>query len=151
MKKVLFTILLVLVMAATVAPARAAQWSYVFVTFTGYSSEVPGATTFELFIQYQVSGTKVNIQGTLLALGGNPPVALTGSIDIEQDGTIDSFNLTGNISNFYYSNTYDFDFNINTSKAKVTMTDTYATAYGGTTTNTNVFEGTWDFRSCPNG
>ena len=50
MKKTLMIIVLALVMAATVAPARSAQWRYIFVTFTGYSSELPGATTFELFI-----------------------------------------------------------------------------------------------------
>ena len=149
MKKTLMIIVLALVMAATVAPARSAQWRYIFVTFTGYSSELPGATTFELFIQYQASGTKVNIQGTLLALGGNPPVALTGSGDIEQDGTVESFNLTGNMQNVYFSNTYDFDFNIKTSQANVTLTDTHATAYGGTKTNTYVFYGTWVLQSCP--
>jgi hypothetical protein len=149
MKKALFTILLVLAVAVTVAPARGAGSNYVFVTFTGYSSEVQGATTFELFIQYQASSTKVNIQGTLLALGGNPPVALTGSGDIEQDGTVESFNLTGNMQNVYFSNTYDFDFNIKTSQANVTLTDTHATAYGGTKTNTYVFYGTWVLQSCP--
>ena len=149
MKKALFTILLVLAVAATVAPVRGAQWNYVFVTFTGYCSGNGGERTFEVFIQYQASGTKVNIQGTLLALGSNPPVALTGSGDIEQDGTVESFNLTGNIQNFYYSNTYDFDFNIKTSQAKVTLTDSYATAYGDTKTNTYVCEGTWVLQSCP--
>ena len=149
MKKTLMIIVLVLVMVATVAPARSAQWRYIFVTFTGYSSELPGATTFELFLQYQISDTSVNIQGTLLALGGNPPVALTGSGDIEQDGTVESFNLTGNKQDVYFSNTYDFDFNIKTSQANVTMTDTYATAYGGTKTNTYDFVGTWVLQSCP--
>ena len=149
MKKTLMVILLVLVMAATVAPARSAQWRYIFVTFTGYNSEVQGATTFELFIQYQISDTSVNIQGTLLALGGNPPVALTGSGDIEQDGTVESFNLTGNMQDVFLSNTYDFDFNIKTSQANVTLTDTYSTAYGGTKTNTYVFYGTWVLQSCP--
>jgi hypothetical protein len=148
MKKALFPILLVLVMAATVAPARGAGSSYVFVTFTGQSSQLP-ETTFELFLQYQITGTNVNIQSTLLALGGNPPVALTGSGDIEQDGTIESFNLTGNNQNPYYVHTYDFEFNIKTNQAKVTLTDITATAYGGTTTNTYVFEGTWVLQSCP--
>ena len=126
----------------------AAQWDYVFVTFTGYSSDVPGPTTFELFIQYQGSGTKVNIQATLLALGGNPPVALTGSGDIESDGTIHSFNLTGSTSTWYSSHTYDFDFNIVSKDAKVTTTGSYSSAYGNTITNTYVFEGTWVIQGC---
>jgi hypothetical protein len=148
MKKALFTILLVLVMAVTVAPARGAQWENVFVTFTGSSANSP-TTTFELFIQYQGSGTKVNIKGTLLALGDNPPVALTGSGDIESDGTVDSFNLTGSTNTWYSSHTYDFDFNIVSKNAKVTTTGSYSSAYGNTITNTYVLEGTWDLQSCP--
>jgi len=152
MKKALFIIVLVLVMAATVAPARSVEWNYVFVTFVGSNSDY-GEQTFRLFLEYEgSSGTHLNIKGTLLAFEqgwDNPPAILTGSADIEPDGTVDSFNVTGSTSNFYYSYTYDFDFIIHSGNAKVTMTFTQPVAFGGTTTTDYVFEGTWDLRSCP--
>jgi hypothetical protein len=153
MKKALFTMVVALVMAVTAAPARSAQWNYVFVTFTGYASGVSGAQTFRLFLQYDVSsGTQIDIKGTLLAFDtwGNPPAKLTGSGDIESDGTIDSFNVTGATSDYYQSYTYDFDFNINSKDAKVTMTFTQPKAFGGTTTTDYVFYGTWNLVGLPN-
>lgn len=148
MKKVLFMIVLVLAMAATVAPARGAQ--YIFVTFSGWSSDVGGEQTFRLFLEYEASSdTQVDIKGTLLAFDtwANPPAKLTGSADIESDGTVDSFNVTGGTSNFYTSYTYDFDFNINPKTATVTVTYTYPKAFGGTTTKDYAFEGTWVIQS----
>ena len=146
MKKALFMIVLVLAMAATVATAQSAQ--YVFVTFLG-SNDVAGEQTFRLFLEHESSGTQVNIKGTLLAFDtwGNPPAKLTGSGDIESDGTVDSFNVTGGTSNFYETYTYDFDFDINTKNAKVTITYTTPKAFGGTTTTDYVFEGTWVIQS----
>jgi hypothetical protein len=153
MKKALFTIVLALVMAATAAPARSAQWNYVFVTFTGYSNGAE-TQTFRLFLEYDVSsGTQIDIKGTLLGLGTwqAPPANLTGSGDIESDGTIDSFNVTGGTSGYYQSYTYDFDFNINSKDAKVTVTNTQPNVYGGGSTTTDfVFEGTWNLVGLPN-
>ena len=150
MKKALFIIVLVLVMAATVAPARSAQWDYVYITFTGYTSE-GGESTFNLLLEYEVSsGTKLNIRGTLLIFeqGSIPPIVLAGSGDIEPDGTIESFNVTGNssCSQLYY--TFDFNFIMDSKNANVTMTYSYPSAFGGTVTENYVYEGTWVFRSC---
>jgi hypothetical protein len=153
MKKALFIIVLALMMAVTVAPARSAQWDYIFVTFTGWSNDMAGEQTFRLFLEYAVSSdTQINIKGTLLAFDtwSTPPAKLTGSGDIESDGTIDSFNVTGGTSDFYQSYTYDFDFNIISTNAKVTVTYTQPVAFGGTTTTDYVFEGTWNLVFLPN-
>jgi hypothetical protein len=146
MKKNLFMIVLVVAMAATVAPAWGAQ--YIFVTFSGWSDDIGGEQTFRLFLEYEASSdTQLDIKGTLLAFDtwDNPPAKLTGTADIESDGTVDSFNVTGGTSNTSY--TYDFDFSINPKTATVTMTFTIPKAFGGTTTTEYVFYGSWVIQS----
>jgi len=150
MKKAIFAVLSVVVMTAFVTPVQCAELKYAYVTFWGDNADV-GEVYLGLFIRYQASGTSVNMQGTLLAREGITPVALTGSGDLEEDGTLQSFNLSGTSPGALSYNTYDFNFNINTSKADVTITENYQSAItGNMVTNTYVIHGIWDFRYCLN-
>ncbi len=148
-KKVLFVLFSVMVMALAVVPAQCAEWEYAYVTFTGYNEDV-GEVPFGLFIEFQTTGTSVNMQGTLLAKEDFQPVGLTGGGDLETDGSIKSFNLTGTSSGALRYATYDFDFNVVTSESKVTIVSYVQSISGGWDKSTYVFHGTWDFRFCLN-
>ncbi len=151
MKKAFFAVLSVMVMALAAVPAQSAEWEYVYVTFTGYSDCTGEATPFNLFIKFQNTGGSVNMEAALLPLcDGCQPVALTGGGDLETDGTIKSFNLTGTSSGMFLYYSYDFDFNVDTSEAKVTVVQ-HTQALNGTWNETTCdYYGNWDFRFCLN-